>query len=55
MSNSYKTDERIIRNIVQVNVDVTNGNDELEFIIYYNSPKTAQPIVMRNNNKKRNK
>ena len=45
MSNSYKTGERIIRNIVEENVDVTNGNDELELIIYYNRSKTAQLVM----------
>ena len=52
MSLSYKTDGRIIRNIVRNNINVTNDNDYLNLIIYYKSPKTAQ-LVMKNNTKKR--
>ena len=33
MSNSYKTDEKIIRNIVKENTDTINGNDELDLIV----------------------
>ena len=54
MSLSYKTDERIIRNIVRNNINVTNGNDYLNLIIYYKSPTTAQ-LATKNNTKKRNK
>ena len=54
ISLSYKTDERIIRNIVRNNINITNDNDYLNLIIYYKSPKTAQ-LVMKNNRKNRNK
>ena len=50
---SYKTDERIILNIVRIDINVTNDNDYLNLIIYYKSPKTAQ-LAMKNNTKKRN-
>ena len=53
MSNSDKTDEIIIMNIVKENVNITNDDDELDLIIYYISTKTAE-LVTRNNMKKRN-
>ena len=43
-----------LRNIVKDNIYITNDNDELDLIIYYCNPKTAQ-LVMNNNTKKRNK
>ena len=52
MSTSYKIDKRIIRNVIKENIRVTNNNDKLDVIIYYESPKTAQLIMKNNKNKK---
>ena len=41
MSLSYKTDERIIRNMVRNNINVTNDNDYLNLIIYYPESKNS--------------
>ena len=39
-SNSYKTDERIIKNIIANNVQCSNKSDTLKFIPYYRSTVT---------------
>ena len=39
MSNSYKTDERFLKEIVVRNVSCVNDNDELKLIIYYKNKR----------------
>ena len=48
MSNSYKTDERILKEIVVRNVSCVNNNDELKLKIYYKN-KRVNELVMNNN------
>ena len=47
MSNSYKTDERVLKEIVR-NFSCVNDNDELKLIIYYKN-KLVNQILMNNN------
>ena len=48
-SNAYKTDERVMKNIVHSNVKCKNPNDSLKLIIYYKSA-TVKSLASRNNN-----
>ena len=48
MSTEYKTDEKILKQIIKKNVRCTNDNDRVQLRIYYQSQKTRQ-LVMRNN------
>ena len=48
-SNAYKTDERVMKNIVYSNVKCKNPNDSLKMIIYYKSA-TVKSLASRNNN-----
>ena len=50
MSPSYKTDEKILMNIVKNN---TRCTDKLELVIYYKIKLTSQ-LIMSNNNEKKN-
>ena len=45
---SYKTDERIIKNIIANNVQCSNKSDTLKFIPYYRS-NTITKLITRNN------
>ena len=48
MFGSYKTDERINKNIVANNVQCSNTSDTLKFIPYYSS-NTITKLITRNN------
>ena len=52
MSNSYKTDERVLKEIVVRNVSCVNDNDELKLIIYYKNKRVNQLIINNNPTKK---
>ena len=45
---NYKTDERILKNLVYQNTKCCHENNKLEFRIYYKNKKTCS-LVMRNN------
>ena len=47
-SHSYKTDERIIKNIIANNVQCSNKSDTLKFIPYYRS-NTITKLITGNN------
>ena len=47
MSNSYKTDERVLKEIVVINVSCVNNNDELKLIIYYNNKRVNQLVMKK--------
>ena len=53
MSTEYKTDERIIKDIVQHHVKPTNEEDCISLIIYYNTKKTSQLLIKNNTTKKK--
>ena len=48
MSTAYKTDERIIKDIVNRGVNPTHQDDHIKFLIYYKNRKTGN-LVMKNN------
>ena len=48
MNDAYKTDERVLRNIIRRNCDPTSDNDKLNLTVYYKSPKVSG-LVMKNN------
>ena len=52
MSTEYKTDERIIKDIVQHHVKPTNEEDCISLIIYYNTKKTSQLLITKQNHHK---
>ena len=54
MSSAYKTDERVLKKIVNDNVKTTDENDQLSLMIYYKSTKT-QNLIMKNNKVMQNK
>ena len=45
---NYKTEERIIKNIIKTNVKPIQDNSKLSIIIYYKNPKTCN-LVIKNN------
>ena len=47
-SNAYKTDERILRNIIKENTQCVDNNHKLKLIIYYKS-NTINQLVSKNN------
>ena len=47
-SEAYKTDERVIRNIISNNVECSNKIDSLQFIPYYRS-NTITKLTTKNN------
>ena len=48
MSDSYRTDERILREIIYRNCEPVQQSDKLELTIFYRSPKISN-LVMQNN------
>ena len=48
MSSSYKTDERIMKNIIRRNVRPCNAAQQLDFVIYYRSKRTSN-LLLKNN------
>ena len=48
MSSSYKTEEKILRDIVSRNCIPVNANDKITLNVYYQSPRVSG-MVMRNN------
>ena len=48
MSCAYKTDERIIQNIIKHNVRCNNPTDKLKLITYYHS-NTITSLITKNN------
>ena len=48
MSSSYKTDERILKNIITRNVKPTDNTQRLDLIIYYRSKRTSH-LLLKNN------
>ena len=48
MHKNYKTDERILKEIIARNVKCVEKNTSLKTIIYYNSPKTSNSIIKNN-------
>ena len=48
MSPAYKTDERMLRNIIKRNCKPVQEKDALRLVIFYQSPTTAS-LVMKNN------
>ena len=48
MNTAYKTEEKVIRDIVTQNCTPTNEEESLHLIVYYKSPKISS-LVMKNN------
>ena len=48
MTPAYKTDERVIKDIITRNTTCTNPQDKLDIIIYYKNPKVSN-LFMKNN------
>ena len=48
MNTKYKTDEKVLKNIITRNVKCQNENGEVQLIIYYKNPKVKN-LLMRNN------
>lgn len=48
MNDSYKTDERVLRDIIHRNCDPVSADDKLKLTIFYKSPKVSG-LVMKNN------
>ena len=48
MNNNYKTDEKVIKNIIKNKVTPKDSTTRMELIIYYKNQKTRQ-LVMKNN------
>ena len=48
MHSNYKTDERVIKDIVMKNTQCNNPDTKLNLIIYYKNPKTSN-LVLKNN------
>ena len=48
MSSEYRTEERIIKNIIERNVKPTNPEHIIELIIYYKTRKTSQLFIKNN-------
>jgi len=48
MNAGWKTDERVLRNIIKNNCMPTNRQDELQLNIYYRTPTTANMIMSNN-------
>ena len=48
MSSSYKTDERVIKDIVYNNVKPTNPDQEIQLVIYYKNTKTSHLLIKNN-------
>ena len=48
MSDAYKTDERILRDIIHRNCEPTHQGERLKLVVYYRSPKVSN-LVMKNN------
>ena len=47
-TNSYKKDEKAIRDIINRNCQPTNEDSEIRLIIYYRNPRTSS-LIMKNN------
>ena len=47
-SSAYKTDEKVMNDIIGKNVKCVNDNDRLKLVIYYKS-MTTKSLVMKNN------
>ena len=48
MNHAYKTDERVLNEIINRNVKCCNENDQLKLVIYYKNPKVSN-LLMNNN------
>ena len=48
MNDKYKTDEKVLKNIITANVKPTNTSSKIELIIYYKNTKTSQMVVKNN-------
>ena len=48
MSTQYKTDEKVLKNILKKNIKCNNDSDRIQLHIYYQNKKTRQ-LVMTNN------
>ena len=48
MSTHYKTDERIIKDIIKRNVKPMDHKDKVSFVIYYKSMKTSSLLIKNN-------
>ena len=48
MHSNYKTDERVIKDIVMKNTNCNDPNTKINLIVYYKNPKTSN-LVLKNN------
>ena len=48
MNDAYKTDERVLRDIIHRNCEPVHADDKLKLTVYYKSPKVSG-LVMKNN------
>ena len=55
MNTAYKTEERAIRDLILTNVKPTDENKRIDLIIYYNTSKTANLVMVNNMFKKQTK
>ncbi|MPC74839.1 hypothetical protein E2C01_069215 [Portunus trituberculatus] len=49
----YKTDKRIIKDIIQHHIKPTNEEHIISLIIYYNTKKTSQLVIKNKTTKKK--
>ena len=48
MNQAYKTDEKVLKDIICRNVKCCSDNDDLKLVIYYKNPKVSN-LLMKNN------
>ena len=53
MSSGYKTDERVLKSIIEGGVTPVNRDDTIKLVIFYKNKKTSN-LVMKNNNTQAN-
>ena len=53
MNTAYKTDEKVLKDIIKRNVRCIKDNDELQLVIYYKNPKVNNLLMKNNPNKDR--
>ena len=55
MNTAYKTEERVVCNLILTHVRSIDENKKLNLIIYYNTRKTASLVKINNMSKKKSR
>ena len=50
MNDGYRTDEKILKDIIDKNIVVSNENEKLSVVIYYKNTKTKNLVLKNNEN-----